>query len=767
MRKGRNMRAAEGAALAALLLLFAAQVLLSSPQKSAAFDEQYHLAAGYAYLKTGDVRMSLSHPPLINALSAAPLLARADIHLPLEHAAWAAADYFTFADVFMWQSGNDAQGMLLAARAVIALLGVLLALAIFLWARQWAGPTAAWAALMLAVLDPNLLANSRLVTTDLGLALFYFVAVWLLWRWLQGPSAAKAVLAGGAAGLACAAKFTGLLIWPTFAALLLLYPRAAGSGRQRLAAAVLMAAAGGVALWAVYGFDVGAIPGSGLALPVPAPFYPYSVWDTFMVIEEQPKTAYLLGQTSPRGWWYYFPVALAVKTPLPMLLLAVGGAVKGVKGEGVRSLDDAQDEASGHRPHASPEAAGWRWSAPLWLPPLLFLGLAMSGRITIGYRHILPVVPFLIVLAGLAVAALWQAGAGRRWLRVLAVGLLLWQAAGVLRLWPHQEAYFNELGGGPEGGSRVLVDSNLDWGQDLIALRRLLQERAIEQPYLAYFGTALPEAYGLAYRPLPAFLRFTAGPEVEAYNPYTPAPGWYAISRSSLRLGLLHQNVDLYAYFEDKTPVARAGHSIDLYEVTYGGDTGIARTVVTGRSVADMAPEALGVGDGERLIVKWAASPQSEIVLAEQAAAETPPQVSVEANFGEVMTLAGYELRPVQIAAGEPLTLTLTWRVGRAPMPQPAPATAPPLAAFVHLSDEQPANILAQFDGWGTALTGLEPGDLVRQWVTLALPPEDVETPYYLQIGLYSPQNGERLALPDGETFVRLGPIMPAAADGS
>lgn len=733
------MRAWEWALLVGMLALFAAQALFSSPQKSAAFDEEYHLAAGYAYLKTGDFRMSRSHPPLINALSALPLLGRSAVTLPLDHPSWEAADYFIFSDVFIWQAGNDAQAMLVAARVPIVALGVLLAAAVFWWARQWAGAVGGWAALSLATFDPNLLANSRLVTTDLGLTLFFFVAVWLLWRWLQHPTTPNLILAGIVAGLASASKFTGLMIWPVFAALVFVYPRDGVRRRERLLALVGMGLAGYAALWAVFGFDVGPVPGSGLEIPIAAPFYPYSVWDTFTVIEDQPKTAYLLGQTSPRGWWYYFPVALAVKTPLPLLLLALGGLI-------VVARD-----------------SGWRRSAPLWLPPALFLALSMTGRITIGYRHSLPLVPFLIVLAGIAAQKMWREGRQRGAWRVALVALLAWQAIDVLRLLPHQEAYFNQLAGGPEGGGRVLADSNLDWGQDLILLRRLLQERGIDQPYLAYFGTALPEAYGLSYKPLPAFLRFTAGPEVDAYNPYTPLPGWYAISRSSLRLGLLHQNVDIYDYFRDKEPVARAGYSINLYEVSYAPDTAVERTVVSGVSVADLTPEELEVSPGSRLVVKWTANGETTIVPAGRADEAPDPAQNIEADFEDAFTLVGADLEADAIAPGSPLQLTLTWRVGSAEVAQPSPATAAPLAAFVHLSGDDPADILAQHDGWGAALTGLERGDLIRQRVTLQVPQESERDSYYIQVGLYSPQSGRRLAVSDrNESYVRLGPFERA-----
>ncbi|MDT8307702.1 MAG: glycosyltransferase family 39 protein, partial [Anaerolineae bacterium] len=404
------------------LLLFALQAGLSSPQKSAAFDEEYHLAAGYAYLRTGDFRLSRSHPPLINALSALPLLALDGVVLPLDHPSWAEGDYFNFSDVFLWQVNENPQRLLVLARLPVIALGTLLAALLFVWARQWAGPAAGWAALLLAVFDPNLLANSRLVTTDLGLTLFMALAVWRLWRWLERPGWLNLILAGAAAGLAMASKFTGLLIWPVFLAILLLYPR----GRERRWWGVGHLALAGViaygVLWALFGFDVGPVAGAPWAVPVPAPFYPASVWDTFMVIEQQPKTTFLLGETSPRGWWTYFPVALAVKTPLPLLILAGAGLVLLLRRQ-------------------------WRAGSVLWGPPLLMMALAMTARIAIGYRHILPAVPFLILLAAVAVAALWGWRRETRLAVLLLVVAAAWQAGGTVRLFPHYEAFFNLLGG--------------------------------------------------------------------------------------------------------------------------------------------------------------------------------------------------------------------------------------------------------------------------------------------------------------------------------
>ena len=728
----------EAILLVAGLLLFAGQAALSSPRKSAAFDEEYHVAAGYAYLKTGDFRLSLSHPPLINALSALPLLFRDDVNLPLDHPSWAEGDYFNFADVFLWQAQSDPQSILEWARWPVIALGVILAAALFWWARQMGGVWAGWIALLLALFDPNLLANSRLVTTDLGLTVFLFLTIWRLWHWLETPSRKNLVLAGTLAGLTMAAKFTGLLIWPMIGLIVMIWRWKRGNFLSLIANLLVMFFISFLALWAVYRFDVSPYPGTNL--PLPASFYPYSLWDTFMGIEQQPKTAFLLGQTSPRGWWYYFPVALAVKTSLPLLVLAGWGAAVFLRRK------------------------GWRYAAVLWLPPLLFLALAMTGRITIGYRHILPVVPFLIMLAAQAGRSHWVTGKSRNYpitQLLIITALLLWHAAGTLRLFPHQEAFFNELAGGPAGGGRILVDSNIDWGQDLILLRELLAERRIDWVYLGYFGTAVPEAYHVPYKPIPGFLRQTAGPEINAYNPYTPPPGWYAISQTSLQLGLLEQNVGMYAFFREMEPVARAGYSINLYKVTYPDDMPVDRTVVTGTAVSDLTPDELGVQDGRRLIVKWAANEETQISPAGEDVTLPDNFQPVNANFAGMFTLLGYAVADGVARPGEPVALTLVWRRETAEIPAPAPAKAGPLAAFVHLSGADPAQIVTQYDGWDTAVTGLEAGDLITQRITLWLPPGVEPGEWFLRAGLYSPQTGQRFPLAGGPAdFVTLGSLV-------
>jgi len=722
--------------LLAALTLFAAQAGWSSTLKSAAFDEQYHLAAGYSYLRTGDFRLATNHPPLAGLIAALPLLGDSTINLPTDHPSWAAGDRFLFSDIFLWESGNDAQSMLLRARWMVTALGVALVAGIFFAARQIMGARAAWLALLLASFEPNLIAHSRFVTTDLALTLFTFLAVWWWWRWLVQVRWYNALLAGIFAGLAMATKYNGALVWAVIGLALLIQPTVSGGAtwRQRwlgLAAALL--AATGV-LWVVFRFSIGPVTFLPVWLPLPAPHYWQWFWNTvFRILDLQgARVDFFLGEASNRYWWNYFFVAAGVKLPLVELLLALTGVALLARDRALRRL------------------------SVLWLLPALLLLLGMTEVLNIGFRHMLAGIPFVLLLGGyVAEAVPWLYA--RPW-RTAAAGaaLLMLLVADTARISPHYESYFNQLAGPWQSWSNILVDSNLDWGQDLIALRQVMDEQGIDSVNLAYFGKAAPEAYGVRYRPLPSYLRFMEGREISAYNPYTPEPGWYAISATALRTGTMTpETVDLYKPFRERMPDARAGYSIYLYNFAYPSDTTVARPVVLETPLWQVPPDDLGLGrDDTRAMVKWLESPESTVFPQGEGFdyAGIVGFQDVNVDFGDVLTLIGYTKHPDPASAGEVMDLTLYWRVGTEPMPQPAPTRGTPISAFVHVVDGDPAAKVAEFDGWQTALRGLEPGDVIAQHVTLTFAEDIAPKEYDLLVGLYSPQNWQRLTtVQDGE----------------
>ena len=771
-----------------LLLLFTTQAALGSPANSAAFDEEYHLAAGYAYLRTGDPRLSTEHPPLVNLWNALPLTFL-NPRLPLDHPSWQNAIPDDFGDAFLWQANYDqAVRIVLLGRLPIIALGVLLGAVVFRFTRDLFGPNAALLALALYAFDPNLIANSRLSTTDLGLAAAMTIAMWRLWAWLKKPTRWNLVWVSVAAGAAIATKFTGLMLAPMFVLVALVYPprrpserseeslsRRTGTLRrfaaqgdkfsvllrlERLLALLLAGLIALLVIWAVYGFEVR----NGL----PAATY----WRGLVKIYAEYSQGYptfLMGQVSRTGWWYYFPVTFALKTPLPTLILLVVGIIVIAK----KSV--------------------WQRTSAVWIPPTLAMAAAMFSPLTIGYRHILPVLPFAIILAANAVNFNFQISniKSQTWRHLvtlshlpscsfegchLAIVLIAWQVTSAALIFPHHLSYFNELAGGPGNAHNILVDSNLDWGQDLPALKAWMDENKIEHVNLSYFGTALPAAYGVRYWPLPGFLHFVIGPEVDSFNPYTPEPGWYAISATSLRLGLVYREQDLFAYFRNKTPVARAGYSILIYKVDDPPSTPIDRAAVVGTPTYSINPQTLGVTPGHRLIAKWADNPDVFIFamngparyiasdplpfdrdlrrafrsaaqkdgdalivdarpLVQARLAEWQASLPSPATFDGKLSLIGYRVESPNIARGDALDLTTYWRV--------TGELVPPIAFFAHVTEDG-QNIIGQYDGWGTAMRGLEIGDVIVQHVRVPIKTDALPGTYRLQIGVYSPDTMTR-----------------------
>jgi len=240
--------------------------------------------------------------------------------------------------------------------------------------------------------------------------------------------------------------------------------------------------------------------------------------------------AFLMGSHSTKGWWYYFLIAFAIKTPIPTLILFTAAAILTLRG----CRDTAKRECA------------------LYVPVGLFFLATLFSFLNIGYRHILPVLPFVFVSASKVV--IW---ARKRWIRVALAVLCLWYAVGNISIYPHYLAYFNEIVGGPENGYKYLVDSNLDWGQDLKNLKAYMDETGLEQIYLAYFGSAHIDYYGIQALPLPA-----EQPDDLGSRP----PEVYAISATYLQGGYLG-DADAFSWLRQYEPFAKIGYSIFLYRL--------------------------------------------------------------------------------------------------------------------------------------------------------------------------------------------------------
>ncbi|MGD9100027.1 MAG: glycosyltransferase family 39 protein [Anaerolineae bacterium] len=783
-----------------LLLALYAQMMGSARVKSATYDEQEYYARGYAVLKTGDMRLRLRHPLLTNLISAAPLLLLRDLELPTDHRSWANADFHEFSAQFVWHYNTArADQIVFLTRWPMMLLTLLLAAVVYRWASELYGAGAGILALTLSAADPNLIAHGRLANTDIGATASILGATYAFWRYQRRPSRRGLALAGITLGLAQTTRFTALLLGPVFGLLLLLEAWRAAPGERRRFLTTLLAL-GAISLftiWAVYGFTWGPVDKIGLSLPAPGH------WNELVSLLERlsrDDLAFLMGRVYRGGHWAYFFVAWLVKTPLPTLALMGWAGLAALRR---RRADDLY----------------------LLLPAGAYFASGVFSSLNTGYRLILPVLPFLLVFAG--------RGASDRPRRALVerAGVLVlagWVVADAATIYPDYLAFFNALAGGPQGGYRVLVDSNLDWGQDLPGLR-CYQETHDELAeggeilYLSWFGIAPPEHYGVRYRFLPGFPPFE-DPATRVYHPQRPLAGLYAISATHLQ-GVLLDDPDTFAWFRRQTPLVRIGHSIFVYRVPAGGP---AQNVALSGLRLDQVPggaldEHVGSNDlrlrwfdaRHSLILMGDAAPVTYFIAADQQEAaawwerflerEQSLTVSpVERQAGET----GYAIyRPVaqaQIAAQiatvrdrstvwtdlealQPLALPLTFgdQLAFVGYELLTPAVAPKepvslltywrviapaagdLKIFVHLLDES-GQILGQYDGLDVAVAGWRAGDVIAQRHVFEITADPGR--HRLQVGLYTPQTMQRLPVlaHDGTVLgdrLLLGEVVVETAD--
>ena len=486
----------EIAALCFLLIVLSLQLYFSVRRESQTWDEANHIFAGYRTWTHGDFGLNPEHPPLVKLLATAPLLPSQPKSRELE-GRFFKEDAFLGGKDFLYH--NDPDKILARTRTTAAILTLLTALVVFFGTREMFGTGAAFIALTLLTFDPNLLAHGALITTDVGLACFMFLSVYLFYRFLKSPSALRLIAAGIAVGLVLAVKHTGLLVLPI---LFLLSFSQIGRALKTFGSLALITIIGLVVLWSFYGFRYAARP-AGLELNPPLVEYvkglePYEAWpvSTAARLHVLPEsylyglvdvkltanyyTSYVLGKVYAHGVWFYFPVAFLIKSTvgvLALFLLSVGVVA-------TRRLNH------------------WREVMFLVVPVVFYLIVAMTVGMNIGVRHILVVYVFLYVLIGGAMWALIQKN--RKWTYAIGVLLLVHAASSVLAF-PNYIAYGNELWGGSSQTHKYLTDSNADWGQQLKSVKQYLDARGVKECWFVYFaaGVAEPSYYGIPCKPLP------------------------------------------------------------------------------------------------------------------------------------------------------------------------------------------------------------------------------------------------------------------------
>ncbi len=540
----------------ALLAVMGTAQVTSALQENNTWDEAIDLSAGYAHLKTGDFRMTPEHGALGKLLTALPLL-WFDPALPAEYPGWGAPGAINYGSRFLYANRVPADTLLTAGRSVTILLTLLLGLAVAVWTRRHFGAPAALFALFLFSFDPNLIAHGRYVTTDLITALTFFLSCVSWAAYLESRRVRDLVLAGLALGLAVTSKFSMLILVVLLPALYLVRwwqdPKrlSLARGAVSLAAALAIAAAVVLALYRMppgpHSLDelVGDATQVEKLIRVAVkrlgvPLHPFLVGLGRAARRfAAGDVAYLLGQISDKGWWYYFPVVFAVKTPAAVLALCAVCA--GLAASLVRRIRELR-------------RLPFVWFV-LTVPPACYFAACMTSRLNLGVRFILPVYPFLFVLLA---GVLFRVGRERlkRWFPAVIALALVGLTAESWAIHPHYLAFFNAAVGGPKAGPRYLLDSNIDWGQDVKKLKAYMVAHHIPRVCWVYFGTADATYYGVEFEglPLTAELEQRRNLDCVAAASVTPLYG-------------LHSDPEAYRWLREMNPRARIGYSIYLYDL--------------------------------------------------------------------------------------------------------------------------------------------------------------------------------------------------------
>jgi len=495
------------AAICLSLIVLSTQLYFSVRRESQTWDEANHIFTGYRSWTHADFGLNPEHPPMLKLLASTPLLWSKPKSPALEER-YFKEDAFLRGKEFLYQ--NDPDKILARTRTVAASLTLLAALVVFFGTREMFGRGAAFIALALLTFDPNLLAHGALITTDVGLACFMFLSVYLFYRFVKSPSALRLIMAGVAVGFVLAVKHTGFLVLPilfllSLSEIIFNVGDRKNIGRDALkllGSLVLITLIGCVVLWSFYRFRYEARP-DGLEMNPPLVEYvkglksseawPISTAARFRILPESYLyglvdvrltadyyTSYVLGRVYAHGVWFYFPVVFLIKsTPgvLGLFLLSLGIIA-------TRRLKRRREIVF------------------LVVPTIFYLLVAMTVGMNIGVRHILVLYVFLYVLIGGASSSLIQGS--RKWAYAVAVFLLV-HAASSAMAFPNYIPYANEFWGGPSQTHKYLTDSNSDWGQQLKSVKKYLYQRGTQECWFLYFaeGVAEPSYYGIPCKPLP------------------------------------------------------------------------------------------------------------------------------------------------------------------------------------------------------------------------------------------------------------------------
>jgi len=572
----------------ALLAIQTALLVYRAGTESYTRNEHAHLAAGVSHWKFGNYDLFRVNPPLIRSLAAT------GVYFAGYRADWSGISprpetrsEFQMGSMFVKANQDRCYFLLWLARLGTLWLVPLGGYFLWLWSRQLWGATGGWVTLLLWVFSPNLLAHGSLIAPDAGSAALGLISLYAIWRWFQTPTYASAYGVGLLLGLALLTKFT-MVLWVPILTLLAgvrcvtrsLQPRVGWRSLAGQWSLIILLAL--IVINLGYTFrDVGVPLGkfefisqaltdgpdpseTGVRqvgnrfkdtwlgrIPVPVPKDYLMGMDIQKWDFESQMDSYLCGQWKKGGWWYYYLVALAIKEPLGVwVLFGLAGWV------GLRQLWGVWRRQG-----------AWAEWLTIWLVPglgLLSVLVFVSLQTGINHhlRYVLGCLPFVYLLCGAAGRLIQRTSV---WPKLFVGGMVGWAVVSSLSVYPHSLAYFNESIGGPSQGRFYLNNSNIDWGQDFLNLKRWVARHPDRRPLFISFASqsANPSPRDWEMASVPTLQRLQqALVQPEGDQPLL-IPGWYVICVTSA--------VSQHGYFDwlvDRQPVEQIGWSILIYELS-------------------------------------------------------------------------------------------------------------------------------------------------------------------------------------------------------
>jgi hypothetical protein len=543
-----------------LLALFVFINIASFTQKSPTFDEIQHLSGGYAMLKTGNFRIGPGHPPLMRLWAALPL-AVMNPEYPQDHDLlsgnrkywWLSVrkDY-KFGYDFLYKSGNNPERIIFAARFMCVILGAFLGILVYLFSKKLFGSKAGIFSLFLFTFSPSVIAHSRLVMNDIAGAAGITLSLLLFLRYIEEKTWIRFIVLALSVFLAVMLKYNAIFIFPVLFFGFIFTEKAKGMGKFIL---ILLAII--LSLNLFYGFkgtfgkkDIeyevfermlpdkmvsGTTYNIYVNFPLPERFM--QSFSNLLIHNKRGHSSFVAGNYYSTGKWYYFPLAFLIKTPfltLLMFFVLVYGYAKKFK------LNAGEKILSGFF--------------------VLYWVFAVTAKINIGHRHLMPVYPVLFILLG----RVYRDYSGKIKKRVVLYGLPAAYIISTQVYFPHYLPYFN-LFVKPDNGYKYLVDSNLDWGQDLPGLKKFIDKQDNSSLILSYFGTASIESHNIKYQQLlPGGMGLE---ETKFINPVKTEKEYLAVSATNLQ-GVYFGNKDIFKWIKEQEPIEKIGYSIFVYDIS-------------------------------------------------------------------------------------------------------------------------------------------------------------------------------------------------------